>query len=144
MKLPKVDWKKIILPAIAVTIFGFIWGWLTCGWLFNWVYTLEPTSIWKPSEAMNTNWFILMNLGGLVLNLALVWVYALLLKAIPGKGIYKGLWYGFFVWLAGTLPGMFSLYMTMVIAQTVVVYWLVNGLISSLIAGAIIAAVYKE
>lgn len=144
MNLPKFNWDKIFLAAILVTIFGFFWGWLTSSWLFNWIYSLEPINIWKPSETMTTNWFLALIFGDFVLNLALVWVYAILLKAIPGKGVCKGLWYGFYVWLVGFLPVNFSIYMTMVIAQTVIVYWLVNGLVASLIAGVIITAVYKK
>lgn len=39
---------KILIAALAVSLFGAIFAGVTCGWLFNWVYKLEPTNVWKP------------------------------------------------------------------------------------------------
>jgi hypothetical protein len=39
---------KIVLAALALSMFGVIFGGVTCGWLFGWVYKLEPTNVWKP------------------------------------------------------------------------------------------------
>ncbi|HIE44474.1 MAG TPA: hypothetical protein EYP78_06755 [Candidatus Omnitrophica bacterium] len=82
---------KVVVAGVVVGILQSIWGWLTCGWLFNWVYTLEPATIWKSPEEMP---FVLMNITNLVFAFLLALVYALVYKGIPGKGVVKGLWFG--------------------------------------------------
>ncbi len=132
---------KVILAGVVVGILGGIWGWLTCGWLFNWVYTLEPTGIWKAPGEMP---FILMSVMGLVFGIILAFVYALIHKGLPGKGIVKGLTFGLFVWLVGGLPGCFSLGMVTVMAHGAVIYWILGALVVSLWQGLVIAAIYGK
>ena len=135
--------KRVIAAAIVATIVGFIYSWVTCGWLFQWVYTLEPTNVWKPMEDITT-WMVWINIGGFILNVILVGVFAYLYKGIPFKGIKKGFCFGLMVWLVGTLPEMFSNYMMFTVNTTVIIYWIFNALIEYLILGAVIAAVYKK
>ena len=135
---------KVLLAGVVVGILGGIWGWLTCGWLFNWVYSLEPTNVWKGEEVMTPGFMVLMNLMGIVFAILLALVYAFLYKGIPGKGIVKGLWYGLFVWLVGTLPGNFMLGMFSVIAQGVILYWIIAGMVTNLWQGVVIAAIYGK
>ena len=72
---------KILIAAVVVTVFEVVVGGLTCGWLFKWVYEIEPTNVWKPMEAPPVTFYV----GALVLNILFVLVYALLAKGIPGK-----------------------------------------------------------
>ena len=140
----KIDIKKVILAGIAATIVGTAIGFICCGWLFNWVYQLEPTSVWKPMDQDFGSWIGVMFFGGLVLNIILAKVYAIIHKSLPGPFVRKGLIFGLMVWSVGTLPGMFATYMTMVVAETVIWYWLFEGLLKSVILGIVIAAIYKE
>lgn len=133
--------KNVIVAGVAAEVVKFVFVMLTCGWLFMWVYSLAPTNVWKP-WAMEG--LILMAAGGLVLNILLAYVYALFYKGIPGKGLMKGIWYGFGVWLVGTLPGMFAIYTLMTVANVVVIYWTVQWLVGNMLLGAVIAAIYKE
>lgn len=132
---------KIIISGIVVGILKSIWGALTCGWLFNWVYKLEPTNIWKSFDQMS---FPLMNISNIVFGVLLALVYALINKCLPGKGIIKGLWFGLFVWLVGALPGTFSLGLVTVMAHKVVTYWIINFFIVSLWQGLLISAIYGK
>jgi hypothetical protein len=133
---------KILIVALAVSLFGAIFAGLTCGWLFNWVYKLEPTNVWKP---MGGPPGLAFQIGGFLLNIILVVVYALLRKGIPGKNkLSKGLVFGLCVWAVGILPGMFSTYSFMTVATGVVIYWTILGLVEMPIKGLIIAAIYGE
>lgn len=133
---------KIIIAGVVVTIFNSILAMVTCGGIFNWVYSLEPTNIWKPMEGPPGMAFYI---GALVLNIILALVYALLHKGIPGKNkLAKGLMFGLCVWAVGVLPGMFATYSFMAVATTVVVYWTILGLIEAPLSGLIIAAIYGE
>lgn len=133
---------KIVIAALALSIFGAIFGGVTCGWLFNWVYKLEPTNIWRPMDGPPG---LALYIGGFVLNIIFTVVYLLLRKGIPGKNnLAKGLVFGLCVWAVGMLPGMFSTYYFMTIATGVVIYWTIIGLVEMPIRGLIIAAIYGE
>ncbi|MDD5680197.1 MAG: hypothetical protein PHI59_03030, partial [Candidatus Omnitrophica bacterium] len=73
---------KIVIAGLAVTIFGMIMGAVTCGGIFNWVYKLEPTNVWKPMDGPPG---IIFMIGTLVLNIRLSFIYALIHKGIPAK-----------------------------------------------------------
>jgi len=133
---------KILIAAVVVSLFNAIFSGITCGWLFNWVYKLEPTNVWKPMVGPPG---LGLYIGEFLLNIILVIVYALLLKGIPGKNkLTKGLVFGVCVWAVGMLPGMFSTYYFMTVATGVVVYWTILGLVATPIKGLIIAAIYGE
>ena len=134
--------KKIILSSVVIWIVSVVFGFLTCGWLFNWVYQLPP-NIWKTPEVMTVN-LIWMNLIGLLTAIIFASVFALLYKGIPGQGIKKGINYGFIIWLVSALSGMITMPFYMTIATTVVVYWIILALALNIINGAIIGAIYKE
>ena len=81
--------KRILISGVVIWIVGTVFGILTCGWLFNWVYTLPP-NIWKdPAVMMSAGNLIGANLIGLVSAIIFALVYALLYKGIPGEGAKK-------------------------------------------------------
>ncbi|MEI8349878.1 MAG: hypothetical protein WCI77_06970 [Candidatus Omnitrophota bacterium] len=134
--------EKIIITALAVSLFGAIFSGVTCGWLFNWVYKLEPTNVWKPMDGPPD---LIFYIGSFLLNIVLAVVYALLRNGIPGKNkLTKGLIFGLCVWAVGMLPGMFSTYSFMTVAIGTVIYWTILGLVEIPIKGLIIAAIYGE
>jgi len=133
---------RIIIAAIVVTVFNAIFSAITCGWLFNSMYKLEPTNVWKSMENFNwTPYYV----AALILSLVFVIVYVILCKGIPGKNkILKGIVFGLCVWAVGMLPGMAATYFFMTVNQTVVLYWLALGLVQTPIAGFIAAVIYGE
>lgn len=135
--------KKVILSTIIIWIVGAIFGWLTCGWLFNWVYQIPPI-IWQDPTALTTTGSMIgSNLIGIISALLFVLVYIVFYKAISGQGAVRGMQYGFFIWLVGTLSGMAVMPFYMTIATIVVVYWIIQALVLNLIMGAIVGAIYK-
>jgi len=133
---------KILIAGIAVTVFNAIVGGVTCGGIFNWVYKLEPTNVWKPMDGPPGAMFMI---GSFVLSLILSFIYALINKGIPGGNKFtKGIVFGLCVWAVGMLPGMFATYAFMTVSMTVVIYWTILGLIKTPLEGMIIAAIYGE
>ncbi len=136
--------KRIFFASVVVWIFGILYTMLTCGWLFSWVYTIPPV-IWKSPEMMATpTYMILSLLVGLVSSFIFVAVFALLYKGIPLKGLKKGLLYGFLAWLIGPFVGIVGMPIYMMIANTVIIYWLINFFIAYLVMGLLTASIYKE
>ena len=133
---------KILIAALALSVFGMIFGGLTCGWLFNWIYKLEPTNVWKPMDGPPG---LVFYLGSFLLNIILAVVYALLSKGLPGKNkLARGLVFGLCVWAVGILPGMFATYYFMTVATGWVIYMFIIGLVETPIKGLIISAIYGE
>ena len=138
----KVDCKKISLAAIAIWIATNVLGFVTCGWLFNWVYQIPP-NIWKTAEqvAGNMVWAVLLSLVPAILFTV---VFVILYKGIPGKGIKKGINYGILVWLVSAFGGLMTMPFYMTISVTVIIYWIIQGLVVNVVNGIIVAAIYKE
>lgn len=134
---------RILIAGTAVTVFNAIVSGLTCGGIFNWVYKLEPTNVWKPMSGNGPGIGFLT--GSFLLSMVLSFVYAVINKGIPGKNKYvKGIVFGLCVWAVGMLPGMFSTYSFMTVATAVVVYWTILGLIKAPLEGMVIAAIYGQ
>lgn len=134
--------KKVFLIGFITWIVGQAFMWLTCGWLFTWVYELPPM-IWVPqAEMMNTMW--ISALIALITSILFVWAYAVLYKGIPGKKVMKGINFGFLMWIVGALSGMITMPFYMTVATTVIIYWIVQALVFNVIRGIIIGAMYKE
>ena len=133
---------KILIAGLAVSVFSAIFAGATCGYLFSWVYKLEPTNIWKPMQAAPG---IKFHLVELILNIILAMVYALFYKGLAGKNKFtKGIVFGLCVWAVGMLPGIFSTYSFMTVATGVIIYWTLLGLIEAPIKGIIISVIYGE
>ncbi|MCF7917956.1 hypothetical protein K9L27_03090 [Candidatus Gracilibacteria bacterium] len=134
--------KRVLLSAIVLSIFSFLYAGLTCGHFFKWVYEIEPI-IWIPEAEMMAN---MPAMFGITFLMALFFslVYAILYKGIPGTGVRKGINYAFFMWLVGPFLGMAGMPLYMTISWTVVIYWVVSFLVSMLIQGALLGAIYKE
>jgi hypothetical protein len=133
-----MKYGRIVLATVVITVLNFLYGWLTCGWLFKWVYALAPTNVWVPESAMTGSFFVWMFLGHLVLSFFFVLVFARLYGCMPGadRGL-KGVVYGLFVWLVGVLPGMFATSLFMTVNKVVIVYWTLSGFIWLMIAGLV-------
>ncbi|PKL72558.1 hypothetical protein CVV26_00920 [Candidatus Kuenenbacteria bacterium HGW-Kuenenbacteria-1] len=139
----KISLRKVLLAGLVVAIVSSAWGMLTCGWLFNWVYLLEPTQTWRNVNFQDPIFMSIYYVGIFILNFLFTWGFALLYHGIPGEKIEKGIWYGFLIWLVGILPGLFTTYMFINIAEIVIMYWIVNLLIERVIVGIIISLIYK-
>jgi len=136
-----MNYWRIFIAGVVVTVFEAAVEMITYGWLFKWVYEIEPTNIWRVMDAPPVAYYS----GVMALNIVLALVYALLVKGIPGKNkLTKGLVFGLCVWAVGTLPAMLATYMFMTVGATVVIYWTITGLVFTPLMGLIIAAIYGE
>jgi len=137
-------WKPLG-AGLVVTVFDAIVVVITFLPLYHWVYSLEPTNVWKIGDiqiGMIFGMLFYLWVGILVLNIILALVYSLLRKGVPGNSeLIKGLIFGLCVWAVGTLPGMFLLFTLTTIATTAVTYLTIHSLILCPLKGIIIAAI---
>ncbi len=140
----KINVKRLLISSIAIWVLSIVFATLTCGWLFNWVYTIPPV-IAKSAEAMltisNMAWSYILSF---VISVIFVLVFALLYKGLPGKGIKKGIYYGLIIWVIGAFSGMVTMPFYMNIATVLVIYWILQALVINVLKGIVVAAIYKE
>jgi hypothetical protein len=133
--------KRIILAAVGVWLASTAFRLLTCGWLFNWIYQIQPI-IWQDPANMAAPLNLILNYAlGLVIAFIFVFIFAQFAKVLPAKGVRKGINYGLLVWLLGAFSGMVTMPFYMDISPVVVLYWLIQALIISVINGAIVGAI---
>ena len=138
----RMSWGRWLIAGLVVAIFNAIYGFVTCGWLFNWVYELPPTEIWRNMENITGIFWVLVNLGNFVVALIYTFIYAQVGACIAGSKGRKGTLFGLALWFVALLPGMFYTYAFMSIASGVVIYWLIQGLVQLVINGLLIAWIY--
>ena len=139
----KVNIEKVVFAGILTMVAVVLLGWLTSGWLFSWIYDLAPNELWLRGESDTNAFLFWMYLGGLALMVLFALIYAVLYKAIPGKGLTKGLWFGFFIWLVATLPEAFFYVIAVKVSTAYVIYAICLGLVENLLRGLIVAWIYK-
>ncbi|MBU1131386.1 hypothetical protein KJ840_04595 [Patescibacteria group bacterium] len=110
------------------------------GWLFSGLYANSDPALW---QKMSGNWWLQILIFNLVVGLILALVYSVMYKGIPDKGLGKGIQYGFWIWLVGTVPGLLITMLTMTVPAELVVVWIITGLINLLIAGMILSSLIK-
>ncbi|HBG64625.1 MAG: hypothetical protein A2Y00_03695 [Omnitrophica WOR_2 bacterium GWF2_43_52] len=141
----KMKWKKIVVVGLVTGMVSNLWGMLTCQWLFKWVYFLEPVAICNTAMLKaRTPWLLAMGILKIFIALLTTLGYGFLSKALPGKGMAKGLTYGFFIWLLGFLPSRLLLAMSTTMASGLIFYWIINDLVSYILLGACLGILYKE
>lgn len=144
MKNLKIDYKKLTIATILMWLAGTIIVFLTCGWLFKWVYEIPPLIWLAPEQMMSAGNMLWSNLIGILRVLLFALVFIIVYDSIPYKGWKKGMKYGFIIWLVSALSGMISMPLFMTISWTVVIYWIAQALVTNLVIGAILGAVYKK
>ena len=140
--MPHLSTRRLVLAALAVTVFTIAFNMLTCGWLFRWVYELPPTEIWRDVRTMPAGFWGLVDIGTLLVSIIYVIIYARIGCCIGTTAVRRGLSFGFCLWMVSLLPGMFFTYAFMEIAAGAVTYFLLRGIVEFLIAGLLIAWLY--
>jgi predicted tellurium resistance membrane protein TerC len=139
--------KKIILAGLAIFFISFLIGGGSY-FLFGRVFELEPTSIWKwtPAQGLNmpAEWWIILYLLNIVLAIIFAFVFSLIEKGLPGKGIQRGLAFGIIVWIVGPIPALVTMYLMINIATGALVYFALQSLFEWLIYGSVISFIYKD
>jgi len=130
--------KRFILASLAVFVVSQIVGFIIHGLILDSAYQ-ATASLWRPEAEMNSMMWI-MWVGGLIYSLFFTCIFT---KGYEGKGIGEGLRYGFLMGCLISVPMSFSMYVTQPFPFGLAVSWLVCGIISMMIQGIVVAAVYK-
>lgn len=143
--MKNLDYKRIILAGLAIFFISFFIGGGSY-FLFGKVFQLEPTNIWKWTPAqgfnMSVQWWVILFLLNIVLAIIFAFVFALIEKGLPGKGIQKGLGFGIIVWIVGPIPALVTMYLMMNIATGALAYFTLQSLFEWLVYGTVISLIH--
>jgi hypothetical protein len=137
-----MDIKKVIISGLVagLAILMILIVGMVSGIISSPNYTSTPT-LWKE---MTGNWWYQITAWDFIEGILYAAVFSILFNGIPGSGWRKGLNYGIILWLVATVPAMALIYLTMTVPDTIVVSWLISGLVSLAIAGITISIVYEK
>lgn len=137
---------RALLGGLLIAVFNIVFGGITCGGAFNFIYRLQPW-MWKTLcvTVPDYKFMTILSLGnfvfGFIFSLIFIWIY----KGLPGKNsLQKGVYFGLIVWIIGNLPGMMSTHLFSNMLPGVISYMSLTALIKALGAGVIASLVYKE
>ncbi len=93
--------------------------------------------LWRPDiESKMWMWYPL----GLLTALLFTYIF---IKGREGKGILEGVRYGIIIWLFASVPFSHAFYVMINIPYSLCLQWCGFGLIEMLVAGILVAAIYK-
>jgi hypothetical protein len=93
--------------------------------------------LWRPNM-MSRMW--VMYVVGAVVTLLFTYIFV---KGREGKGIAEGVRYGIIIWLFVSVPMNVSMWVLLPIPYIIVLRWMLIGLLEMLIAGILVAVIYK-
>lgn len=136
------DWKKIIMGGLAgamllPVLFYLISLFLSPFFPFN-PYSLPGVR----ALADPIGWWYLAH--PLVLSFTAAFLYDWVHKALPGKGIAKGLVFGGLLFLVETIPNLFLIFSTMIYPSEFYPHMIVRDLVGYALLGIIFAHVWKK
>lgn len=95
-------------------------------------------------ETISMKWFhklLLLNVGsGMIMAL----FYALIVNGLPGGSIFKGVFWGFIVWVLMVHQPMITYLLAHKFTTELLLTWVVQGLASYVAAGISISLIYKQ
>lgn len=130
--------KTVVIAGIVSGIALFIIS--SLGNMAVYPFYLESPSLWKP---VNELWYVGIVLFYILAGLIFSLIYTVFMRTLKGRALGKGLLYGSLVWFIGPLQGVLFTHLTMAVDVAIIVSWLFNGLIGSLVAGVIIAHFFE-
>ena len=135
--MAKINTARVVLAGIVAGIVMLVIG-SVMGMLTGSMYT---GAMWK--EMAGASWFVWILIHNVFFGLVFAVLYAVFANVLKASMALKGFVFGFVVWMLA-LPGLSMTFLTMTVSLTLIFLWAVQGLISYVLAGLVIAYLYKE
>ncbi|MBM2830598.1 MAG: hypothetical protein HW411_1388 [Gammaproteobacteria bacterium] len=129
--------KRFIPAIIAVFTFVFIYEWILHGYFLTGLYESTP-ALWRTKTEM-PGYMMWLMFGQLVFSVMFCFIF---LKGYENKGPMEGVRYGILIGLLAIAPNLIF-YAVQPLPGILVVYWCIGGLVETIIAGVILASIYK-
>ncbi len=135
-----MNWKRFWLTALLVFIGFEITNIVIHGFLMMGIYNSEPVkSAFRPEEMMNRYMWV-MHVTGLVYCFFFTFFFV---KGYENKGLVEGIRFGFYVGLFYTYVSTFNEFVLFSIPYSLAWYWILEGVVQSILLGLLAAAIYR-
>jgi|WetSurMetagenome_2_1015567.scaffolds.fasta_scaffold321235_2 hypothetical protein len=130
-----MNWKRFLWASLVITVVreGLDFPFDT----FILLPDFRKLGLLRP-DVTSTAW--LMFVVDVLVTLLFTYVFV---KGREGKGILEGVRYGIVIWLFVTVPTGLGAWMLFPIPMTLIMKWVLNGLVLFLISGILAAAIYR-
>lgn len=129
--------KRFVPAILAVFTFVFFYEWILHGYFLAGLYENTP-DLWRTKAEM-PRYMIWLMLGQLIFTIMFCYIF---LKGYENKGLMEGVRYGILIGLLFIGPNLIF-YAVQPLPVNLVVYWCIGGLVETIIAGVILASIYK-
>jgi hypothetical protein len=131
-----MNWKRFSTAAIAVFVAVQALEFILNGVLMK-SANESLKGLWRPN--MSSRAWLMYVFSALV---AVLFTY-IFVKGRENKGLVEGIRFGILMWLFITVPMNVTWWVMLPIGWTIVLRWIVAGLLEMLVAGILVAAIYK-
>ncbi|HRU38419.1 MAG TPA: hypothetical protein P5511_00980 [Candidatus Goldiibacteriota bacterium] len=135
---------KTLRMLMAGIVAGFIL-FLVVSLVYHYTGSISDPSISKLfKETISMKWFyklLLLNIGS---GIIMAFFYAMIANGLPGSGIFKGVFWGFIVWLIMVHQPMILHIVAGKFNTNLLLTWVLQGLTSYVAAGVSISIIYKQ
>jgi hypothetical protein len=136
--------EKTLRLMLAGIVAGFIL-FLVVSIVYNATGNISDPSISKLfRESISMKWFhklLLLNIGS---GLIMAFFYAMIANGLPGGSLFKGIFWGFIVWVIMVHQPMIMYLVAGKFTTELLLTWVIQGLSSYVAAGVSIALIYKN
>ncbi|MFH0874159.1 MAG: hypothetical protein V1846_04970 [Candidatus Komeilibacteria bacterium] len=127
---------KVLEIAVAFTVILYVAS-IVMTYYLSPLYQSLDASIWfEPSAGWKLGSYF-------VESLLFVLGYTLFYNGIPGKGLHKGVQYGFWIWMIGTLPTFFLCLSALALPLELTISWMITWLVANVVFGILIGWMYQ-
>lgn len=129
--------KRIVPAVLAVFVFIFLFEWVFHGVWLKEMYEATP-QLWRPQSVM-PQYFPFLTLGQILFSIFLGVLFAFRYK---GEGAKEGITFGMLVGLLVAPVNLIS-YAIQPLAFTLILFWIVGGLVEMTVAGLLLGLICK-
>lgn len=132
---------KILLSGIVAGIILFV----VASIVYNYTGHISDPSLSKFfREKISMKWFYKLLIISAGSGIIMAFFYSIIYSGLPGGNIFKGIFWGFIVWLIIVHQQLITLIVMGQFTIDLLVSWIIQGLISYVAAGVSIAMIYKN
>jgi len=136
-----MNWKRLLLAALVAFIFLQLTDFLIHGVILEDIYQIlaERGVFRSDAEMYRYTWVeILMTL---LFSFFFTYIFV---KGYEGKGVLEGVRYGIIIGFFWIFINAYGAFVILPIPYGLVWYWIISGFIQTIIAGILVALIYKS
>ncbi|MGQ9802196.1 MAG: hypothetical protein ACUVRL_11120 [Candidatus Saccharicenans sp.] len=131
-----MNWKRFVIASVVVFVSIQVMEFVVNNIIMMGQYE-SLQNLWRPDMASKM-W--IMYLIGVMVAFLFTYIF---IKGREGKGLAEGVRYGIIIWLFVAVPMSLWTWVMLPVPFKMSLWWMVSSLIEYIIAGLLVAAIYK-